>query len=228
MKSLIKALKRTFPIDQFFFHKSYAQEGEDLVYRSFFENRKGYKGFYVDVGAHHPFRFSNTLRFYHQGWSGINIEPTPKAIKLFRTFRKRDINLNIGIDLQEGTLPFYCFNEPALNSFSKEIAEHKAANTRYRIKEVIPIKTMPLAKILNQYLPAAQTIDVLNIDAEGLDLRVLQSNNWDRYKPVFILVEAALDLRDVTSSEVYMYLTDLNYELVAKTMRTLFFRLSNS
>lgn len=39
------------------------------------------------------------------------------------------------------------------------------------------IKAYPLAQILDKYLPAQQKIDFLTIDAEGLDLMVLQSNN---------------------------------------------------
>ena len=42
--------------------KSYSQEGEDMILRRIFENRNN--GFYVDVGAHHPRRFSNTYYFY--------------------------------------------------------------------------------------------------------------------------------------------------------------------
>ncbi|MCD7914177.1 MAG: hypothetical protein LUG96_02180 [Tannerellaceae bacterium] len=65
---------------------SYSQEGEDIVLNFLFENKEGYKGFYVDIGTHHPFRFSNTAYFYKQGWQGINIEPTPGAIEVFNRF----------------------------------------------------------------------------------------------------------------------------------------------
>ncbi len=41
--------------------KSYSQEGEDLILRRIFNDRAS--GFYVDVGAHHPRRFSNTFNF---------------------------------------------------------------------------------------------------------------------------------------------------------------------
>ena len=58
------------------YQKSYAQEGEDLIlYRMIYG--KIDKGFYVDVGAHHPKRFSNTYFFYRKGWRGINVEPMP-------------------------------------------------------------------------------------------------------------------------------------------------------
>jgi len=52
--------------------KSYSQEGEDLILLRIFEKKR--IGFYVDVGSHHPFRFSNTYLFYRLGWRGINID----------------------------------------------------------------------------------------------------------------------------------------------------------
>ena len=38
--------------------KSYSQEGEDMILNRIFEGKR--EGFYVDIGAHHPSRFSNT------------------------------------------------------------------------------------------------------------------------------------------------------------------------
>lgn len=228
MKALITKLKRAFPIDKFFFNRSYSLEGEDMIYRSFYENRKRYKGFYIDVGAHHPYRYSNTMHFYQNGWRGINIEPTPAAIKLFRIFRRRDINLNIGISTTTGILPFYCFNDPALNSFDKELSENRAANTRYRITNVINVTTMPLGQVLDEHLPKGQQIDFLTIDAEGLDMKVLKSNNWDKYIPLVIIVEVPITIEELSSSEIYNYLTAKNYELLAKTGRTSFFKLKEA
>ena len=51
---------------------SYSQEGEDLILQRIFATRE--RGFYVDVGAHHPQRFSNTYKFYRGGWRGINAQ----------------------------------------------------------------------------------------------------------------------------------------------------------
>jgi hypothetical protein len=48
---------------------SYAQEGEDRILMRYFDGRK--KGFYLDVGAHHPRLYSNTYLFYNKGWNGI-------------------------------------------------------------------------------------------------------------------------------------------------------------
>ncbi|MFA7355121.1 MAG: SAM-dependent methyltransferase, partial [Sulfurimonadaceae bacterium] len=71
--------------------KSYSQEGEDMILRRLFEQQPN--GFYVDVGAHHPKRFSNTYFFYKKGWRGINIDAMPNSMELFNKIRPRDINI---------------------------------------------------------------------------------------------------------------------------------------
>ena len=57
---------------------SYSQEGEDLILERFFEGKE--IGFFVDIGAHHPMRFSNTYIFYLKGWRGINVDATPGSM----------------------------------------------------------------------------------------------------------------------------------------------------
>ena len=52
---------------------AYAQFGEDQVLDELVGTKT--RGFYVDVGAHHPHRLSNTHLLYVRGWWGINIDP---------------------------------------------------------------------------------------------------------------------------------------------------------
>src|SRR5215470_18597307 len=120
MKRVRRAIARKADLHVQF---SYAQEGEDLILERIFEGKTA--GFYVDVGAHHPKRFSNTYRFYRRGWCGINIEPNPDTLALFNRSRKRDINLAVGVAAQEGELVYFMFNEPALNSFDRALSERR-------------------------------------------------------------------------------------------------------
>ena len=226
MSGLKKIISKRFPVDKFLPLKSYSQEGEDMVLRSFFEGKKHYKGFYVDIGAHHPYRFSNTLFFYRKGWRGINVEPTPGAIKNFNLFRRKDTNLNIGISDKRDKLTFFCFNEPALNGFSKELSEERNNTSKvYKIVKEVAIETYPLAEVLHKHLPPGQKIDFITIDVEGLDLQVLKSNDWNKYKATYILVEDKIDFTSLSESDIYKYLEEQGYRLVAKTLRTLFFKL---
>lgn len=205
----------------------YSQDGEDSVLFSFYEDRLEYKGFYVDIGALHPLRFSNTHLFYERGWRGINIDAMPGSMKEFNEIRKEDINIEAGISESGSELIFYSFKDPALNSFNKKISETRIANG-WELIEKINIKTFSINDILNKYLPENQKIDFINIDAEGLDFEIIKSLDWKKYKPDFLLAEnLELKNEDIVQfggDEMYRYLKELGYIVIAKTMRTVIFK----
>ena len=60
--------------------KTYSQFGEDLFIDDFFQNQK--EGKYVDLGAFHPMRLSNTFLLHKKGWSGTNIDFNPISRRL--------------------------------------------------------------------------------------------------------------------------------------------------
>jgi len=181
-------------------------------------------GFYVDVGAHHPRRFSNTYFFYKRGWSGINIEPNHDILAAFQATRSRDINLQLGVSDSKGSITYYSFDEPALNTFDEEIVKSRLTNTQYKLigKHDVPVER--LDHILAMYLPPNTQIDFLSIDVEGFDFLVLKSNDWECYRPKYVLVEA-LDssLEDLMRGEIFEFMKRQQYMLFAKTYNTLFF-----
>jgi FkbM family methyltransferase len=202
--------------------KSYSQEGEDMVLRRIFEGQPS--GFFVDVGAHHPHRFSNTFYFYQLGWSGINIEPNPDALAAFSSTRPRDINLQLGVSDNPGMLAYYQFDEPALNTFDYAIVKSRLANTSYKLKSTSEVSVSRLDSILATYLPKGTRIDFLSVDAEGYDLAVLKSNDWDLYRPRCVLVEMLnSSLEDAMRGDIYQFMKSKDYALFAKTFNTLIF-----
>ena len=201
---------------------SYSQEGEDLILERMFEGQES--GFYVDVGALHPRRFSNTCRFYERGWRGINIEPNPDGLVLFRRQRKRDINLEYGVADHDGELVYTMFNEPALNTFDKALADQRPSD-RYHIVGTKKIAVRRLASILEESMPASTRIDFMSIDVEGYDLDVLKSNDWSKFRPACVLVEVVgFNLANSGEEPVHAFLAARNYELFAKTVNTLIYR----
>jgi FkbM family methyltransferase len=199
--------------------KSYAQEGEDLILSRIFNNKLN--GFYVDVGAHHPHRFSNTNLFYIKGWNGINIEPNPNSFFAFCKLRPRDINLQVGISTERGYLRYYSYDEQALNTFDKNTVSNLELTT-YKLQETLEIPVERLDYLLDKYLPSDQTIDFLTIDVEGFDFQVLQSNDWTKYKPKCVLVEVRnLSLEKVLVCDIFLFMKTHGYELFAKTFNTL-------
>jgi len=202
--------------------ESFSQEGEDLILRRIFGDRK--QGFYIDVGAHHPRRFSNTHFFYLQGWHGINIEPSPDAISRFRKERPRDVNLQTAISDTPAKLAYHVFDEPALNTFDATLARSRLEHTGYRLLQKIEVQVVRLDAVLDVNLPPSTTIDFMSIDVEGFDFKVVRSNDWSKYRPRCLLVEALeSDLERAMSGELHQFMVKQNYTLFAKTYNTLFY-----
>ncbi|WP_291910770.1 FkbM family methyltransferase [Chitinophaga sp. CB10] len=222
--SRIARFLKNFTVTNLFYSEfSYAQEGEDMILRRFFGRYK--KGFYVDIGAHHPVRFSNTYGFYLDGWRGINVDAMPGSMDSFRKKRPRDINLELPVSDKTETLNFYIFNEPALNTFSEQEARSKDGKNNNKIIDIRPLETVTLASILDKHLPEGQQIDFMSIDVEGLDIRVLKSNNWEKYRPEFLLVEELLsNITNSMGGEVNQFLQGQGYMLVARSYNTSFYR----
>jgi len=202
---------------------SYSQEGEDLILNRLFERQK--KGFYVDVGAHHPFRFSNTFLFYLKGWRGINIDAMPGSMKLFNKHRKHDINLEIPVLSEANDMIYYQFDEPALNGFSKTLSIERNQNTNYKIINQLELRGMPLAQILKNNIPEKnQQIDFMSIDVEGLDLEVLKSNDWIKFRPNILLVELLNSSMDLINEDpVMIFLKEQKYSVFSKCIKTTIF-----
>lgn len=206
-----------------FSRKTYSDSGEDiLVSEKIFPSKA--EGFYVDVGAFHPFLSSNTRILYKRGWHGINIDPNPESIKAFQRFRPRDINLRLGVSPQRETRTYYRFSHAGVNTFSREAMEEKRKKSWNTFLGEEQIESAPLRDILDEYLPKNQPIDLLDIDVEGLDYEVLTSNNWEKYVPRAVIVEdKTFDPSEPTESRTYTFLIGKGYSLSAFVGQTLLF-----
>lgn len=205
--------------------ESYSQEGEDIVLARLFGDRTE-PGYFVDVGAHHPMRYSNTYLLYKRGWCGINIDATPGAMAPFNALRPRDINLECLVSADRATHTYYMFNEPALNTLSKALADERTRlHPQYKIIGTAPLVSRPLSDLLDEHLPPGQTIDLLTVDVEGADLDVLRSNDWTRYHPSAVVAELLdTDLAALESHEIAIFLRAQGYRPLAKQFNSVVFQ----
>jgi hypothetical protein len=208
----LNSLKRLVPRLRFYrnYAPSFSSAGEDMILRHLIGSDK-MDGFYVDVGAYHPVKHSNTYFFYIHGWRGINIDARPGTQRLFEKERPRDISLELGISNVRGVIPFYVFAEDStMNSFSRQFLEE--IGMWNHVKEVIDIPVAPLSTVLETHLPPGQIIDFMNIDVEGHGLEVVQSNDWERFRPRFLLVE------DEPKATTLPFLNSVDYKTCAQNV----------
>jgi FkbM family methyltransferase len=189
--------------------RSFSQFGEDRFLLRYFRDQTS--GFYVDVGASHPFSFSNTYLLYERGWRGLNLEPAPDDFALLRRHRPRDVNLPIAVSSTVRDVQF-----SLAGTFGGIVDEqHMWAETE---AEQITLRTQTLSRVLAEHLPTGQQIDLLDVDCEGHDLDVLRSNEWETHRPRLILAEAhGEDAREAITT----FLGGVDYRLLTRIELTL-------
>jgi FkbM family methyltransferase len=164
------------------------------------------------------------MAFYRLGWRGINIDANPDAISHFERARPGDINVCAAVANSGGSLTFNLFDEPAVSTCDAELADNIVRNSTYRLLDRREVKVRRLADILEEALPPNQSIDLMSIDVEGLDLSVMQSNDWDSFRARCLLVEARdLDISQPEENPVHQFASSMGYRLIAKTVNTLIY-----
>lgn len=197
------------------YNLSHSQFGEDMVLRALIDDVDK-KGFYVDIGAHHPVFLSNTYHFYSKGWRGINIDATPGSMEAFRILRPEDINLEACLSTDNSQVTFYMFENAPLNTFDPEMAKQAIDKGASLIDKKV-MKTTTLTECLDSHLPKGTEIDLMSIDIEGGDELILMSNDWRRYQPKIIVFEKHVStIQEVEQLPIMQHLAEYEYKLVAK------------
>ncbi len=141
----------------------------------------------------------------------------------FATYRPRDLNLEVGVGTTPSVATFYVFNEPALNTFDFELAQARSI-APWRVTGQVAVEIMPLRDILSKHLTVEQKINFITVDVEGRDLDVLRSNDWEKYRPMVVVVEIfGKSMDELVKDSLTEYLNANNYVIYAKTVNTTFF-----
>lgn len=157
--------------DQVFGGFTYAQHGDDLIMLAMFHQLKIYHPSWLDIGAHHPYHLSNTALMYERGGRGINVEANPDLMEEFTRLRPEDKNICAGVTGHLRGRRFYRTTAPGLSSFDHSLA------SKYAIASEIDVPMTTVTELITEHA-GGEFPDLLNVDAEGLDVEILSSVDW--------------------------------------------------
>jgi len=169
------------------FSISWSQAGEDLSIMPILG--KIPNGRYLDVGAHHPSRFSVTRHLFQSGWSCVNVDANIDLINAFRKHRISTVNAEW---------------ESRFKLEKNELLEKRS------------VPGVSLRTLIEKYF-AAGTLDFLNIDIEGADLDALKSAQFQELDfnlwPKWVMVEANSPLENALRTPSLEFLTEFGYQV---------------
>jgi FkbM family methyltransferase len=185
---------------------------------------------FVSIGANDGVKNDHLKLFIDKfEWQGILIEPMPENFtKLQENFRdKKNLKLeNIGIAETEGIMDFYHLKdirpeEPdwydQVGSFDKE--------TFYKNIEVVPslLDRVGIAKIPASRLDTVlernglRSVDLIMIDTEGYDYRILKTIDLSKISPKIIIFEYEW-LTNYETKQAITQLTHAGYRTILNGM----------
>ncbi len=192
--------------------ESFSQAGEDMIVRFFLRYREIAEMTYLDVGANDPIELNNTYYFYLRGFRGVLVEPNVSLCTRLRSVRPEDTTLAAGIGVGDATeADYYVMNFHGLNTFSKDEAEHqvKASQGRIAIQKVIKMPLRDINDVMQRHFKGAPTF--LSVDTEGMDLAILKSIDFKRYRPKIVCAETLVSSTTTTRPEIPEFMIAQGY-----------------
>ena len=186
-----------------------SEHEEEWIVQDFFNDRPG--GFFVDVGASHYKRFSNT--YYLEtvlGWSGLAIEPLQQFEAEYMQHRP-----------QTRFLPFFVSDEsdaeakiflaewnPLVTSADKSFTQRWGKNVTE-----LTAPTSTLNDLLDS--EGVSRIDFLSMDIELSEPKALAGFDIRRFRPTLVCIEAHPEVRQ----QILEYFAIHEYVIVGAYLR---------
>jgi FkbM family methyltransferase len=184
-----------------------SENAEEWIVRDFFKDEKN--GVFVDVGANHHQRGSNT--FYLEtvlGWSGVAIDPQVKFAGGYKEFRPRTTFVPLFVsDTSNQQTTLYVTANDLVASSSKTFTE------AFGDVSPTPTTTTTLDDVLDRL--KITRVDFLTMDIELAEPRALAGFSIERFKPRLVAIEA----HPATRQTLLDYFARHGYSLVGKYWR---------
>jgi hypothetical protein len=196
-----------------YFNDDPAQFGEGRLLVDFLKVKGKTTGRYMDIGCYHPIYLSNTYFLHQMGWKGIVVDTRYEKLKEMIKYRGNKVEVLCSAVVPNNhssqSIDMYFFKKiwSEIDTSSYEEACNKRAETKYSFyhKKIPAIHSSELD---------LSTVDVLNIDIEGLDYVVLKDLSIQNLPDTILFESTVGDLRGL------QLLKNMDYEVIFEAGKT--------
>jgi FkbM family methyltransferase len=164
------------------------------------------EAFFVEIGANDGEQHDHLRPFIlSRAWSGLMVEPVPYVFeRLRRNYAELDqvVTANVAIADRDGRLPFYHLVSPdederaslpdwydGIGSFSRDAVLGHARHIPDVERRIVErdVEALTFESLCNRH--GVEAVDLILIDTEGYDSRILRSIDLAKYRPRLVVFE---------------------------------------
>ncbi len=187
-----------------------SQAGQDEVVDRLLGGKSG--GVFLDIGGYDGVTGSNTLFLeVFRGWSGLLAEPAPPQLKLAEAVRRCPC-LGVAVAPDEGESEFIEVQAGLTQmsglsaTYDPDLLNRVRADPRHKeTTHVVPTRT--LASLIDEV--GTKEPDLISLDIEGGELSVLETFDFDTYRPRIWCIE-----NNTSNRAIPILMRKAGYELV--------------
>jgi FkbM family methyltransferase len=189
--------------------RDFSEAGETVAVRRIM--RRFPERSFVEIGANDGVTTSTTFGLVRDGWQGLCVEPNPRIYaKLVENLRAwpsvRTVACAVGTS--EGPAKLFLGKDDPRGMVSTLATDDSEWFRQHRSEEFVEVDCRRLATLLENEGVAGR-FGLLMVDAEGMDLEVLQSADFSRARPRLIVTEEY----EPKAAAKHELLRSLGYEL---------------
>jgi FkbM family methyltransferase len=177
---------------------SYSPFGEDRVVLGWLVEAgvKAENIRYLDIGASDPLVLNNTMLLYQCGGRGVLVEPDAEMAGKLKKRRGRDIVIDAAVAFDaRRSAELIRMSSSVFNSFSERQVQHIVQSSagwgaEQSVIERVEVALIPINEIIERHCGGVAP-HFLSIDAESVDFEILQSLDFQRFRPWIICAESS-------------------------------------
>jgi len=205
---------------------SYAQAYEDVILdgllQAYLTKKKNLHLVFFEIGANHPVATSASYLLKKKyGVPTILVEANPKLIDQLVNFRPDDTVINVAITNKNVEFVEFCISpDNEISSINEDFVKAWKDGT---ILEKIQVPAISINRLIQMFYIYGAADMILSIDIEGHDYEVLTDLDFERYRPIVVMIEPSEEFAPGTVEKMMTFMESKGYSLYSRTFVNLIF-----